>query len=100
MIPQKTLCIRSGVLSRIPTTDLVVGDVINVKVGDRVPADAVIFSSTELRVDNSTLTGESEPVERNMILLGCAHDVGALEAKNMIFSGSVIVNGMLSVYSP
>lgn len=45
----------------IPSEKLVVGDVINIKFGDKIPADLRIISSREMKVDNSALTGESEP---------------------------------------
>ncbi|KAI8840273.1 hypothetical protein BC829DRAFT_446995 [Chytridium lagenaria] len=56
MIPHKTQCIRSSTLQSVPASDLVPGDVIFLKLGDRIAADAVVFSSTDLKVDNSTLT--------------------------------------------
>ena len=45
----------------MPSEKLVVGDVIDVKLGDKIPADIRIINSREMKVDNSALTGESEP---------------------------------------
>ena len=53
--------IRDGEVKIIPSEKLVIGDVINVKLGDKIPADIRIISTREMKVDNSALTGESEP---------------------------------------
>src|SRR5450759_4293964 len=60
--------IRSGEQKRIAGRDVVVGDVLILAEGDRVPADAVILSCANLTVDESLLTGESVPVMKS----GCA----------------------------
>ena len=50
--------------------------------GDKTPADLIIFSSTDLKVDNSSLTGESEPQERQAKPDGA--DVRLVEAENLV----------------
>ena len=55
---------RDGAIQRVPSTSLVVGDVVQVAEGDRVPADAKLLDSSDLHVDESLLTGESVPVAR------------------------------------
>ncbi len=65
MVPQYALCLREGEKINIKAEELTVGDVIEVKNGDRVPADIRITESRGLKVDNSSLTGESEPQSRN-----------------------------------
>ena len=50
--------------------------------GDKTPADLLIFSSTDLKVDNSSLTGESEPQERQPMPDGSKHR--AVEAENLV----------------
>ena len=50
--------------------------------GDKTPADLILFSSMELRVDNSSLTGESEPQERRALLNGSFNPV--IEAENVV----------------
>ncbi|KAJ3248993.1 hypothetical protein HDU78_008379 [Chytriomyces hyalinus] len=96
MIPHEADCTRASLSQRIPVTELVPGDVIHLKSGDKIPADAILFYSYEFRVDNSSLTGESESVDRAPVLEGVVTDVGALEAKNVVFSGTVVSNGEAS----
>ncbi|KAJ1961365.1 hypothetical protein GGI12_003293, partial [Dipsacomyces acuminosporus] len=89
MIPAKTHVIRERKLESIPATDIVVGDVVFIRMGDKIPADCYIFSSSDLKVDNSSLTGESEPQERapgNTMK-------NPLEATNMAFNGTLAVSG-------
>ncbi|KAJ3163998.1 hypothetical protein HK101_000543 [Irineochytrium annulatum] len=93
MIPHKTLCIRASTLQSVFASDIVTGDVITLKIGDKCPADAIIIAATEFKVDNSTLTGEPETVDRYPLLSGAGAEVEALGSKNIIFSGSVVVNG-------
>ncbi|KAI0342212.1 hypothetical protein BDW22DRAFT_1439769 [Trametopsis cervina] len=64
MIPPSCRVVRDAILTSIPAADLVKGDVVLVRVGDKTPADLILFAATDLKVDNSSLTGESEPQER------------------------------------
>ena len=83
--------VREGKEKRIPAKFLVPGDVILVKKGDSVPADAVILQSVSLRADESALTGESGGVEKS------AHALPDAKAHatppDMIFAGTVITSG-------
>lgn len=83
--------LREGKKYIIPTKDLVPGDVIVVQEGERVPADARIISSSDLMVDESMLTGESNPVEKRAEVL---EEPRALyEQTNMLFSGTYVLTG-------
>jgi Ca2+-transporting ATPase len=62
---QRTLVKRNGVDQKLPSEDLVVGDLIYLSEGQQVSADAIIVSATDLSVDESILTGESVPVVKN-----------------------------------
>lgn len=57
--------VRSGRLKEIDAAELVVGDVVEIEEGDRIPADCRILESEELRCDESSLTGESRPVKKS-----------------------------------
>lgn len=89
MLPPKTLVCRDGVLNEIDAADLVVGDVIEVKLGDKVPADIRLIDSQKFKVDNSPLTGESEPVSRTV---QCTNE-NPLETSNLAFFGTLAVDG-------
>lgn len=65
MVPQFALVVRNGEKLNLQAEELVVGDVVEVKFGDRVPADIRIITAHGFKVDNSSLTGESEPQSRS-----------------------------------
>jgi Ca2+-transporting ATPase len=83
---------RNGVLITIPTKELVVGDVISVEAGDFIPADAKIISCSNLKVDESALTGESVAVDKDATEI-LDHVVGLGDMKNCLFSSTFITNG-------
>ena len=58
MVPQYALCLREGEKINIKAEDLTIGDVVEVKFGDRIPADIRVTESRGFKVDNSSLTGE------------------------------------------
>ncbi|XP_055332695.1 plasma membrane calcium-transporting ATPase 3-like [Paramacrobiotus metropolitanus] len=61
----KISVIRQGQTVLLPVQELLVGDICQVKYGDLIPADGVVLQSQELRLDESSLTGESDPVRKN-----------------------------------
>ena len=65
LVPHSAKVIRSGHLSAIDATWLVPGDVLSLSAGDRVPADCRLISAAGLRVDESSLTGETRPVSKD-----------------------------------
>lgn len=88
-IPPVCTCYRDGQLKNIPAAELVPGDVVEVKIGENVPADVVLFKTTEMKVNNASLTGESEdllrkPEEKNKNIF---------ESKNVAFFGTSCTNG-------
>ncbi|KJA21119.1 hypothetical protein HYPSUDRAFT_42489 [Hypholoma sublateritium FD-334 SS-4] len=91
MIPPACRVVRDGTISTIPAADLVKGDVVLLRSGDKTPADLVLFSSTDMKVDNSSLTGESEPQERRALPDGSKKR--PVEADNLVFNSTLIVNG-------
>ena len=84
--------IRGGITERIESNLLVPGDVIMLEAGDLVPADAKIIKCSNLRADESAMTGESVPVEKRMIE-SLPDDTGLADRKNMVISSTVITNG-------
>lgn len=83
--------IRGGRESVIDSTGLVPGDVIILSAGNRVPADARLIEAPNLRMDESTLTGESFPVEKSVDPV--AASVPIAERHSMIFLGTNVVGG-------
>ncbi|XP_068818837.1 plasma membrane calcium-transporting ATPase 3 isoform X13 [Capricornis sumatraensis] len=81
---QKFTVIRNGQLLQVPVATLVVGDIAQVKYGDLLPADGVLIQGNDLKIDESSLTGESDHVRKStdkdpMLLSGKQQD-GAMES--------------------
>lgn len=89
MVPQQALVIREGEKAQINAEEVVAGDLIEVKGGDRIPADIRVVSAHGCKVDNSSLTGESEPQNRSP---DCTHD-NPLETRNVAFFSTNCVEG-------
>ncbi len=87
----KAKVIRQGETKEIDSKHLVVGDIIYLEPGDKVPADARIIKSTDLKVEESALTGESVAVEKNSDKLEEELQIG--DQHNMIFSSTNVQNG-------
>ncbi|XP_071959681.1 sodium/potassium-transporting ATPase subunit alpha-3-like isoform X2 [Antedon mediterranea] len=89
MVPQEALVLRSGQWSSINADQVVVGDIVEVKGGDRIPADIRIIEARSLKVDNSSLTGESEPQSRGPEFT----NDNPLETRNIAFFSTNAVEG-------
>ncbi|AWB92340.1 cation-translocating P-type ATPase [Aeromicrobium chenweiae] len=91
MVHTSATVVRDGTQQSIPSEELVPGDLVLVEAGDRVPADLRLISETQLKVDESALTGESLPVEKNHALLPTETTVA--DRVNMVYSGTLVTNG-------
>uniref|UniRef100_A0AAY4C588 Sodium/potassium-transporting ATPase subunit alpha n=1 Tax=Denticeps clupeoides TaxID=299321 RepID=A0AAY4C588_9TELE len=89
LVPQQALVVRDGEKKHINAEDVVVGDLVEVKGGDRIPADVRIISAHSCKVDNSSLTGESEPQTRSP---DYSND-NPLETRNIAFFSTNCVEG-------
>ncbi|KAK7863673.1 hypothetical protein R5R35_003074 [Gryllus longicercus] len=89
MVPQFATVLREGEKLTLRAEDIVLGDVVEVKFGDRIPADIRIIESRGFKVDNSSLTGESEPQSRGPDF---THE-NPLETKNLAFFSTNAVEG-------
>src|SRR3990167_3601616 len=89
-IPQKCTVIRDGTPQSVFASKIVKGDIVLLETGGRVPADLRIIESKDLRVDNSSLTGESDPLLRSP---ECTEPEKILETKNVAFFGTMIKEG-------
>lgn len=83
--------IRDGLLQKIDSRSLVPGDVIALEAGDKVPADVRIIEEQSLRIDESSLTGESVPISKTVKTLGIDTNLG--DRRNIAFSSGVVVSG-------
>ena len=87
-----TVCVtREGEKKEIPLEEIVVGDIVSLSAGDMLPADVRILRAKDLFLSKSSLTGESEPVEKSGAV---CQTVGSLtECGNLAFMGSTVVSG-------
>ena len=83
---------RNGKIVTINGTDVVPGDIIILEAGNYVPADARLISSSNLQIEESSLTGETVPVlkEANIVL---KNNIPIGDTINMVFASTIIVNG-------
>ncbi|KAG6917761.1 hypothetical protein DXG01_001166 [Tephrocybe rancida] len=91
LLPSECVVIRGGQTTRLPASELAVGDVVMLSVGNKVPADMrLIETSNDVRFDRAVLTGESEEIE------GSVEDMGEtfLEAPNIALMGTHVTNGV------
>ena len=84
--------LRNGHIKLIDSEDVVPGDLLVLEAGDRVAADARLISSANLKADESALTGESVPVEKETVLR-LPENVQTADRRNMVFASSYITNG-------
>lgn len=86
---------RAGKLSELPMTDIVPGDLVSLATGDMIPADAVLIGAKDLFVNQSSLTGESMPVEKFVASAQASNqaDVAALDQSNLVFMGTDVLSG-------
>jgi sodium/potassium-transporting ATPase subunit alpha len=89
MVPEAASVIRGGEMKPISAPDIVVGDILRLKSGDKIPADCRVIFSQSLKVDQAMITGEAEPID---ISVDAKHH-DPLEAKNLVFSGSLVLEG-------
>uniref|UniRef100_A0A8C3RMX7 Calcium-transporting ATPase n=1 Tax=Chelydra serpentina TaxID=8475 RepID=A0A8C3RMX7_CHESE len=78
---QKFTVIRGGQVIQIPVADIIVGDIAQVKYGDLLPADGVLIQGNDLKIDESSLTGESDQVKKT------------LDKDPMLLSGTHVMEG-------
>jgi Ca2+-transporting ATPase len=86
------MVLRGGQKLKVAASELVPGDIVFLDTGDKVPADVRLLQSFGLQVDESALTGESVPVEKNATHI-CHPDCLLGERDNMVFMGTAISRG-------
>jgi Ca2+-transporting ATPase len=93
LVPQNARVLRDCQTKQILIKNIVPGDIISLEEGDKVPADARIIDSYEFSVDNSTLTGESEPQPRISTINTNSSNNQIIECSNMVFAGTTVASG-------
>ncbi len=89
LLPFNVKAIRSGKESEVPAEEVVPGDLIRLAEGDKVPADLRLIESSALKVNNASLTGESEPIIRRIE----PFPGDPINSPNIAFAGTTIVSG-------
>jgi len=92
MLPSYARVIRGGKEQKILAEDLVIGDIILLEEGDKISADARLIEINDLQVDQSTLTGESNPVRKTKDAV-LRDDLTRAETPNLIFAGTSVAGG-------
>ncbi len=82
---------RDGRKDRVPSEELVPGDIVLLESGDKVPADLRLFEVRSLQIDESALTGESVPVQKHGDVVGL--DTILAERRNLAFAGTLVTYG-------
>jgi len=83
---------RAGQIKEIPAVALIPGDIVILESGNIIPADARLINSANLQVQESTLTGESQPVEKTDTFTAYK-DIALADRKNMLYMGTIITYG-------
>ncbi|MBG0916958.1 cation-transporting P-type ATPase [Exiguobacterium profundum] len=91
LLETKATIVRNGKQSEIDSSDLVVGDVLVLAAGDKVPADARVVQAEKFKVEESALTGEATTVEKKSDVV--KEDAVLADRKNMVYSGTSVATG-------
>ena len=91
LIKVETKVLRDGNEVSLDSEDIVVGDILILESGDKIPADARLIDSSNLLVNESILTGESLPSEKEDVLIDNYSQI--LDRKNMLYAGTNVVRG-------
>lgn len=89
----RALVIRDGIKKRIAGREVVTGDIILLQEGDRVPADATVIDSLNLKIDESLLTGESAAVNKSNWDTTQSFSPAAADNRCLAYSGTLVVQG-------
>jgi len=91
MAAPRATVLRDGELEYIPSRELVPGDMVSLKTGDRIPCDCRMMEESNLRTNEASLTGESVPISKSVAPI--SGDVYIGDRRNMVFMGTVVESG-------
>ena len=92
LVSPRALVIREGILQEVEAAALVVGDLVSLEAGCQVPADMRLIESTNLKAEESALTGESLPASKSAAFIG-QEGMPLGDRQNMVYMSTVITNG-------
>lgn len=91
LVPPGCHCVREGKVSDFLARDLVPGDLVSISVGDRVPADLRLIEAVDLKIDESSFTGETEPASKMIEVVPPLKTSGGIsQRKNIAFMGTLV----------
>ena len=98
LVNKKAVVRREGQISKINAKDLTIGDIVLVEEGDKIPADLLLLETAELKIDESSLTGESDPVNktakyRDNVDLDVENNINENIRDNLVYMDSNVVSG-------
>lgn len=91
MLTPTITVLRGGKEEKVPSKELVPGDILLLEAGDKIPADARLVENHSLRCDEAPLTGESVPVGKDIKAL--MEEVRVSDRRNMVFTGTIVTYG-------
>ena len=91
MTAPTAITLRDGKEVKIPAIEIVPGDILLLFTGDKIPADARLIESINLKIDEAPLTGESSPTSKDTN--ACPEGTSLNDRRNMIFTGTIVVYG-------
>ncbi len=92
LLPTYVRVVRNGGEEKILAEELVPGDIMILAEGDKISADGRLIAESELQIDQSTLTGESQPVSKDVVVLSTPGQ-SLMEMKNIVFAGTAVTAG-------
>ncbi|CAH3177835.1 unnamed protein product [Porites evermanni] len=91
LVPPGCHCVREGQQSDFLARSLVPGDLVTISVGDRVPADLRLIEAVDLKIDESSFTGETEPASKTTEVISQTKSSGGIsQRKNIAFMGTLV----------
>jgi magnesium-transporting ATPase (P-type) len=93
LLPREVTVRRDGQPQLVPTSEIAPGDLLLLSEGEATPADARLISAAGVRLDVSSLTGESRPIPRTVESIDSAPDAVAATLSNLVFAGTTVASG-------
>ena len=93
LMPRKTKVLRDDKQREISVDELVPGDIVFLEEGDSISADARLIEAYNVRVDNSALTGESQPIYKTSVAISDGKEFLWTELPNLVFAGATVTSG-------